>query len=163
MNNKEIWRQNILCECFLCFVSLWVPLTQFCYIALLLFPWGSKWLGQSCQCLCKMAQGLRHQVEELWEELSRLWSNRGLTESSQTPKDLSSSLQGSKDSKSLWLNRWKNDTPRMEALGRFWLLASGDRWRGKFQTELDPSCKLTAIGTAGGAGITSGFMSMDPS
>lgn len=75
-----------------------------------------------------MAQGLRHQVEELWEELSRLCSNRSWTESSQTHKNLNSSVQKSENSKGLFylsfLNKWKNDTPRMEVLG---FLASGDR------------------------------------
>lgn len=34
---------------------------------------------------------------------------------------------------------------------------------GKFRTGLDPSSRLTATGTAGGAGIISDFLSMDPS
>lgn len=34
---------------------------------------------------------------------------------------------------------------------------------GKFWTGLDPSSKLTSTGTAGGAGIITVFMSLDPS
>lgn len=81
-NSKEIWRQNIGPECFLSFVSLWTPLTQFSCIPQVLLLWASQWLGQCCQSYASqpMARGLRHQVEES----SRLCIKRSLTVSTGT-------------------------------------------------------------------------------
>ena len=63
---------------------------------------------------------LSHQVKKLWEEVSRPCSNRKLTVSPQRPykdKSLKCTPQGSKDSKRLYLNKWRTETPKMEMHG----------------------------------------------
>lgn len=162
-SNKESWRQNMWHEWFLSLVSLWTHSHNSVILPSFFSGLSSGWDKAVNACASQpMTQGPRHQVEELWEELSRPCSNKEL------------------DSLHRHTRTWRPQCKRVRiARGYAWtsgrmilwewkFLEDFDFWHqetgvGKFWTGLDPSHKLTATGTAGGAGITPEFLSMDPS